>query len=202
MLVSVRSLLFRAEELPLTMKVYNLACDQNHRFEGWFASEEDFVSQSAAQQIVCPVCDSFKVGKLPSAPHLNLSAARPNASRPGAARPDAARPDAARPDAARPDAARPDAARPDPAGAGDQRQGSPAMAQFQQRLQDMARHVIENTEDVGEGFTEEARRIHYKEVPEHGIRGVASPQQCQELAEEGIEVFQLPLPIPHKQTLQ
>jgi hypothetical protein len=162
-------LLFRAEELPLAMKVYNLACDQNHRFEGWFASEEDFVSQSAAQQIVCPVCDSFKVGKLPSAPHLNLSAARPNASRPGA---------------------------------GDQRHGPPAMAQFQQRLQDMARHVIENTEDVGEGFTEEARRIHYKEVAEHGIRGVASPQQCQELAEEGIEVFQLPLPIPHKQTLQ
>ncbi|SFC98877.1 hypothetical protein SAMN04515619_11869 [Collimonas sp. OK412] len=182
MLVSVRSLLFRAEELLLTMKVYNLACDQNHRFEGWFASEEDFVTQSAAQQIVCPVCDSFKVGKLPSAPHLNLSAARPNASRPGAARPDAARPD--------------------PAGAGEQRQGSPAMAQFQQRLQDMARHVIENTEDVGEGFTEEARRIHYKEVPEHGIRGVASPQQCQELAEEGIEVFQLPLPISHKRTLQ
>jgi len=170
-------LLFRAEELPLTMKVYNLACDQNHRFEGWFASEEDFVSQSAAQQIVCPVCDSFKVGKLPSAPHLNLSAARSNASRPGAARQD-------------------------PAGAGDQRLGSPAMAQFQQRLQDMARHVIENTEDVGEGFAEEARRIHYKEVAEHGIRGVASPQQCQELAEEGIEVFQLPLPIPHKQTLQ
>jgi hypothetical protein len=180
-------LLFRAEELPLTMKVYNLACDQNHRFEGWFASEEDFVSQSAAQQIVCPVCDSFKVGKLPSAPHLNLSAARSNASRPGAARPDAARPDAARPD---------------PVGAGDQRQDSPAMAQFQQRLQEMARHVIENTEDVGEGFTEEARRIHYKEVAEHGIRGVASPQQCQELAEEGIEVFQLPLPVPHKRTLQ
>lgn len=172
MLVSVRSLLFRAEELPLTMKVYNLACDQNHRFEGWFASEEDFVSQSAAQQIVCPVCDSFKVGKLPSAPHLNLSAARASASRP------------------------------DPAGTRDQRPGLPAVLQLQQRLQDMARHVIENTEDVGEGFTEEARRIHYKEVPEHGIRGVASPQQCQELAEEGIEVFQLPLPIPHKQTLQ
>lgn len=167
MLVSVRSLLFRAEELPLTMKVYNLACEQNHRFEGWFASEEDFVSQSAGQQIICPVCDSFKVGKLPSAPHLNLSAARPDA-----------------------------------AGAGDRHSNSPAVAQFKQRLQDMARHVMENTDDVGEGFTEEARRIHYKEVPQHGIRGVASPEQCEELAEEGIEVFQLPLPVPHKQTLQ
>ncbi|WP_061540404.1 DUF1178 family protein [Collimonas fungivorans] len=159
------------------MKVYNLGCEQNHRFEGWFASEEDFVSQSAGQQIVCPVCDSFKVGKLPSAPHLNLSAAKPGA-------------------------ARPDAARPDTTGAGNKHSHSPAAAQFKQRLQDMARHVMENTEDVGEGFAEEARRIHYKEVPEHGIRGVASPEQCEELAEEGIEVFQLPLPVPHKQTLQ
>lgn len=172
MLVSVRSLLFRAEELPLTMKVYNLACEQNHRFEGWFASEEDFVSQSAGQQIVCPVCDSFKVGKLPSAPHLNLSAAKPSR------------------------------ARPDTAETGNKHSNSAAVTQFKQRLQDMARHVMENTEDVGEGFAEEARRIHYKEVPEHGIRGVASQEQCEELAEEGIEVFQLPLPVPHKQTLQ
>ena len=169
MLLSVRSLLFRAEELPLTMKVYNLACEQNHRFEGWFASEEDFLSQSAQQQIVCPICDSCKVGKLPSAPHLNLSAAKPDSAA---------------------------------AQAGDGRLSSPAVAQFQQRLQDMARHVMENTEDVGEGFAEEARRIHYKEIPEHGIRGIASPQQCEELAEEGIEVFQLPLPIPRKQSLQ
>jgi hypothetical protein len=170
MLLSVRSLLFRAEELPLTMKVYNLACEQNHRFEGWFSSEEDFLSQSARQQIVCPVCDSFKVGKLPSAPHLNLSAAKPDSAA--------------------------------SAGSGDARLSSPAVAQFQRRLQEMARHVMENTEDVGEGFTEEARRIHYKEVPDHGIRGIASPQQCEELAEEGIEVFQLPLPIPRKQSLQ
>jgi len=172
MLLSVRSLLFRAEELPLTMKVYNLACEQNHRFEGWFSSEDDFLSQSAQQQIVCPVCDSFKVGKLPSAPHLNLSAAKPDSAA-GAS-----------------------------AGSGDARLSSPAVAQFQRRLQEMARHVMENTEDVGEGFTEEARRIHYKEVPDHGIRGIASPQQCEELAEEGIEVFQLPLPIPRKQSLQ
>ncbi|WP_211466934.1 DUF1178 family protein [Collimonas silvisoli] len=149
------------------MKVYNLACEQNHRFEGWFSSEEDFLAQSARQQITCPVCDSFKVDRLPSAPHLNLSAAKSNS-----------------------------------AAAGDAHLSSPAVAQIQQRLQDMARHVMENTEDVGAGFVEEARRIHYREVPEHGIRGIASPQQCEELAEEGIEVFQLPLPIPRKQSLQ
>ncbi len=166
MLVSVRSLFFRADEVPLIMKVYNLACDHNHRFEGWFASEEDFLSQSAERQIICPVCDSMKVGKLPSAPHLNLSAAKSN-----------------------------------PAG-GEAGLSGAAVVQFQQRLQDVARHVMENTVDVGAGFTEEARRIHYKEIPEHGIRGIASAEQCEELAEEGIDVFHLPMSMPPKRSLQ
>jgi len=172
MLLSVRSLLFRAEELPLTMKVYNLACEQNHRFEGWFSSEDDFLSQSAQQQIVCPVCDSFKVGKLPSAPHLNLSAAKPDSAA-GAS-----------------------------AGSGDARLSSPAVAQFQRRLQEMARHVMENTEDVGEGFTEEARRIHYGQSEAKAIRGQATREERDALADEGIEVFTLPSGLPPKSSLQ
>ena len=58
----------------------------------------------------------------------------------------------------------------------------------------MVRRVMANTEDVGERFTEEARRIHYGESAERGIRGQASAEQTQELLEEGIGV--LPLPIP------
>ncbi len=27
------------------MKVFNLRCSLDHRFEGWFASEEDYLSQ-------------------------------------------------------------------------------------------------------------------------------------------------------------
>ncbi len=58
----------------------------------------------------------------------------------------------------------------------------------------MVRHVMANTEDVGEKFAEEARRIHYGETEERGIRGQASPEETQALLEEGIGV--LPLPIP------
>jgi hypothetical protein len=39
-------------------------------------------------------------------------------------------------------------------------------------------------------------------VPPRSIRGLASNQECQALAEEGIEVLQLPLPTVLKQTLQ
>ena len=66
----------------------------------------------------------------------------------------------------------------------------------------MARAVIANTEDVGERFAEEARRIHYREAPERGIRGVASPDEARELADEGIEVFSLSIPDALKEPVQ
>lgn len=57
-----------------------------------------------------------------------------------------------------------------------------------------ARQVLAQTEDVGERFADEARKIHYGEAEERGIRGQASPEQTRELLEEGIAVMPLPLP--------
>ena len=64
------------------------------------------------------------------------------------------------------------------------------------------RHVMSTTEDVGERFPEEARRIHYGEVEERGIRGRASREDADALREEGIEVMALPLPDAVKEPLQ
>jgi hypothetical protein len=64
------------------------------------------------------------------------------------------------------------------------------------------RHVLANTEDVGERFAEEARRIHYGEAESRGIRGQASTEEAQALTEEGIEVAVLPLPAALKEPLQ
>lgn len=55
------------------MKVYNLICSNQHGFEGWFASAEDFESQSQDRRIQCPICESAEIQRLPSAPRLNLS---------------------------------------------------------------------------------------------------------------------------------
>ena len=66
----------------------------------------------------------------------------------------------------------------------------------------MVRHVMANTEDVGERFTEEARKIHYGESEERGIRGQATRQQTQSLLEEGIGVLPLPIPKGLKEPLQ
>ena len=66
----------------------------------------------------------------------------------------------------------------------------------------MVRHVMANTDDVGERFAEEARRIHYGETEERNIRGQASPEETEALLDEGIGVVPLPVPKALKETLQ
>ena len=64
------------------------------------------------------------------------------------------------------------------------------------------RQVLEKTEDVGERFPEEARRIHYGEIEERGIRGQATADEAKALKDEGIDVVALPVPAALKGTVQ
>ncbi len=66
----------------------------------------------------------------------------------------------------------------------------------------MMREVVSNTEDVGDRFADEARRMHYGEARERGIRGQASHDETQALLEEGIAVMPLALPKALKEPLQ
>jgi len=50
------------------MIVFDLSCRDGHRFEGWFASSEDFVSQQDRGLLNCPQCGSAQVDKAPMAP--------------------------------------------------------------------------------------------------------------------------------------
>jgi hypothetical protein len=78
----------------------------------------------------------------------------------------------------------------------------PSTAQLQAMFLKMAREIVANTEDVGARFADEARRIHYSEAPERGIRGVASRDEAQSLHDEGITVMQLPFADLLKEPLQ
>jgi hypothetical protein len=54
------------------------------------------------------------------------------------------------------------------------------------------REIVRNTENVGRRFPEEARKIHYEEVPPRPIRGQASKDDAEALREEGIDFASLP----------
>jgi len=64
--------------------------------------------------------------------------------------------------------------------------------QMRQFMTGLRKYVKENADYVGPAFPEEARKIHYGEVPERQIYGEASFDEVQELAEEGVDVAPLP----------
>ncbi len=53
------------------MIVFDLACENNHPFEGWFGSADDFEVQTRAGDIACPVCGSVGITRQLSAPYVN-----------------------------------------------------------------------------------------------------------------------------------
>ena len=61
------------------MKVLDLQCSQQHTFEGWFASEDEFQDQLARGLVECPLCGDAAVTKMLSAPRLNLGASQESA---------------------------------------------------------------------------------------------------------------------------
>lgn len=78
----------------------------------------------------------------------------------------------------------------------------PLKAELQARWLNVLRHVVANTDDVGDRFAEEARRIHHGESDVRAIRGQATAEETAALREEGIAVLPLPLPDALKNTLQ
>lgn len=137
------------------MIVFDLICRDLHRFEGWFASGEDFVAQQGRGLIACPICGGAHVEKLPAA-KIRKQATEPAASVPS--KPVAKSP------------------------------GSPM------EIAGIIDYILTHSEDVGKAFAEEARKIHYEEAPQRSIRGVATRRETEELSEEGVPVFALPIP--------
>ena len=157
------------------MKVLNLRCANGHSFEGWFASEDDFMAQNGASAIDCPLCGDHVISRMPSAPRLNLHTAR------GSAEPTLPNQPTSRQPAEQRTPASPDVQAALP-------------ADLQAAWLQTVRHLMDNTDDVGDRFAEEARRMHYGEEPARGIRGHASSEEREALREEGIDTVSIPMP--------
>lgn len=146
------------------MIIYDLCCDNEHRFEGWFQSPADFDVQLERGLIHCPQCDSGVVRRVPSAVAIG-----------GHPQPVEGHSQPGRSTAATFNAAS-------------------ANAQIKSLYQQLVSAVMAASEDVGTGFAEEARRIHYNEAPERPIRGQTTDEEYEALQDEGIEIIRLPLP--------
>ena len=161
------------------MKVYNLACPLEHRFEGWFASEEDCLAQQDKGILACPFCDSTEITRMPSAPHIGKSSSTeltvPKTKSEGLSGGVVAL-------------------------TGNDH--SQLEAQVQAAFLKGMRELMGRSEDVGDSFADEARKIHYKESPERSIRGQTTLDEAEALREEGIDVLSMPMIPALKNTLQ
>ena len=59
-------------------------------------------------------------------------------------------------------------------------------------LRKLRAELTANSDYVGPKFPEEARKIHFDEAPGRAIHGEATPQEAQELDEDGVPIFPLP----------
>ena len=153
------------------MIVFDLLCSAGHRFEGWFASAEDFSSQRGRGLLSCPSCGTADVQRIPSAARVNFGAQPPKPARPPA-QPAPTAQQAKTPDM----------------------EGKDPFAIAQMLYSRMLDDLFTKTEDVGAKFPEEARKIFYEEAPARAIRGQATAEEHDALIEEGIPVARFPIP--------
>ncbi len=52
------------------MIIYDLRCQEGHQFEGWFKQQNNYIEQKTAGLLVCPICGSSNVHKLPTASRI------------------------------------------------------------------------------------------------------------------------------------
>jgi hypothetical protein len=159
------------------MKVLDLHCGLGHTFEGWFASEADFLTQLENALVQCPLCGDAQVVKKPSAPRLNLLSRKDGPSRDADLQPELQ-------------------SQPQPASP------APTSPEVTAAWMQMARRIVANTDDVGTEFAEVARKMHYGETEERAIRGKTTPDEARSLAEEGIDILPFLLPEALKGPLQ
>lgn len=152
---------------------YQLRCSADHTFDGWFRDSGAFDAQSKAGLLACPACGGSDVKRALMAPAVGKKRSGPRQVEP------------AEQPATSEVAAKPAPSAPALAG-GSLPDGLRAM------LQKMRAEVEKRCDYVGDGFAEEARKIHNGESAARGIYGEATPEEAEQLADDGIEIAQLP----------
>lgn len=155
------------------MIVFDLECRSGgHRFEGWFGSSDDFAQQQTRGLVTCPVCGGSDVGKAVMAPNLGRKGNQLSVSSPRPSKEPASGPVTNSGPVIPPE----------------------AIAMFR-AIAEAQTEALKSSRWVGDTFAETARAIHYGEQDAEPIHGQATQSQAQDLAEEGIDIAPVLIPI-------
>lgn len=145
---------------------YQLRCGGGHEFEGWFRNSSAFDSQAQTGLLTCPRCGTTDVARGLMAPAVRTKRAKSLAA----------------------DLIPPAPATTQPGTA----VAPPVPDELRAALQRLRAQVERQCDDLGDDFADEAIRMSRGEVAARGIYGNANEDDREALAEEGIEVMQIP----------
>ena len=162
---------------------YSLMCEFHHSFEGWFSNSASFEQQCERDLIACPECGNSKVKRALMTPNLSAGKHR-NQPADGVLKSEVS---------------------PVEAGSSMEQNSNlsvPADNQMKQQItpeqiitmvRHVRRYVETNGRNVGDKFAEEALKIHYGEKEQDIIYGTCTPEEGEQLADEGVEFAEIPL---------
>ncbi len=161
---------------------YDLQCSAAHRFEGWFGSSVDYGKQLERGLIQCPVCGTVDIQKILSAPNIGRKSSQSVQIPTSASVPPG--PESAPPPS---EGSAISVMSNKPDGVGD-------VGKLIEKIANVQKEMLKQSQWVGNNFAEEARAIHYGESAARQIHGEASAHDAKILTEEGISVAPLLFP--------
>lgn len=177
------------------MILFDLRCANGHGFEAWFRDGKSYERLSDAGEITCAVCGDNKVEKALMAPNVRTRKAL--APPPLKAPVEAPKDTPAKNEPTDNTEAPPASPAPPPTTTAmepvQENSAFPEKVVEAMKMLRQAQTFIEkNFDPVGKNFAEEARKIHYGEAEKRNIYGQATEEEAETLADEGIDVNQIP----------
>lgn len=153
---------------------YSLKCARAHEFDSWFQSAAAFDSLSKASLIECPICGERGIEKLLMAPAIRsgIRSGREAVTNETTSSPDTL---------------------PTPPNL------SQPASDVEAALTSLRAELEANSEYVGDGFADEARKMHSGEAPERAIHGETQISEARKLLGEGVPILPLPF-MPKRRT--
>lgn len=148
---------------------YQLNCNNDHRFDGWFPNIAEFERQQEKKLLVCPLCDSNQVDRAIMAPGIGKLKSKSKTKAKSKSQLDKEEFYRAQftDDTMIP------------------------ASRAKDILRKIRKQIVTEFDNVGDGFVKEYRK-HEKGERDDKFYGVPSKEEVKELLEEGVDLFHLP----------
>lgn len=148
---------------------YQLICNNEHRFDGWFPNIAEFERQQEKKLLICPMCDSNQVNRAIMAPSIGKTKTKTKTKTKSKSQQD-----------------KEEFYR----GQFTDDTMIPA-SRAKDILRKIRKQIVTEFDNVGNKFVKEYRK-HEKGERDDKFYGTPSKEEVKELLEEGIDLFHLP----------